>query len=406
MMVEKMDQHQGAISFPFPARSHLEFPPQFAEAHAKCPVSRVKLPHGQEAWLATGHDVVRKVLVDPNFSRALAAEHENRRLTPAAILNSSLIGLDPPDHTRLRTLASRAFTARRVERLRPHIVAIIDDLLTAMGKHEGPVDLLEHFMRPLPALVISEMMGVPEQDIERFLEWSAEAIAGPSNPEAAAAGYQSLIEFFGKLIEDKRRAPGDDLLSALIAAHDEQDKLSDDEMVALSVLLLVAGHEAITTVFSWFVIILTTQYPEHWKHLQSHPEDIAPTVEELLRVVPRTKIGGGFPRIAREDTELAGVRIKAGEAVIPAMDAANRDPVVYGEDPERLDFNRSENPHLGFGAGVHFCIGAPLARLQMQEGMRLLLKHFPTLRVAVPVEELKLTPETAMRILLSVPVTW
>jgi cytochrome P450 len=404
-MNQQTDQPNVSRLFPFPAPSLLEFPPQWAEVRNESPVSRVHLPHGAEAWLATGYDEVRKVLVDPRFSRAVAAEHENARLTPARILNSSLIGLDPPDHTRLRRLASHAFTARRVERLRPRVIEIVTSLLDRMADAEHPTDLLDAFTRPLPALVISEMMGVPASDIPTFLEYSGKAIAGPTEPEAAAAGYKGLIEFFGALIDAKRSAPGDDLTSALIEAGDVHDRLSNDEMVALSVLLLVAGHEAITTVFSMYIVILTAQRPELWQELREHPETIPSAVEEFLRMVPRTHIGGGFPRIAKEDVELGGVQIKKGDAVIPAMDAANRDPKVF-DRPEELDFHRSENPHFGFGAGIHFCIGAGLARIEMQEALRLLLERFPTLRVAVPIEELSLASGTQMRILTSLPVAW
>jgi cytochrome P450 len=404
-MNEQADRSGTSRPFPFPAPSLLEFPPQWAEVRNESPVSHVRLPHGAEAWLATGYDEVRRVLVDPRFSRAVAAEHENARLTPARILNSSLIGLDPPDHTRLRKLASHAFTARRVERLRPRVIEIVDSLLDRMADQERPADLLDALTRPLPALVISEMMGVPPSEINTFLTYSGQAIAGPSRPDDAAAGYKGLIEFFGRLVEAKRAAPGDDLTSALIEAGDVHDRLSDDEMVALSVLLLVAGHEAITTVFSMYVVILTAQRPALWQELRANPDMIPAAVEEFLRMVPRTHIGGGFPRIAKEDVELGGVRIKAGETVIPAMDAANRDPKVFPH-PEELDFHRSENPHFGFGAGIHFCIGAGLARIEMQEALRLLLERFPSLRVAVPVEELQLTPGTQMRILQALPVTW
>lgn len=394
-----------ATPFPFPESGLLEFSPQWAELRGKCPVARVELPHGAPAWLATGYDEVRQVLVDPRFSRARAAEHENRRLTPAAILNSSLIGLDPPDHTRLRSLAAHAFTARRVERLRPRVVETVTALLDSFERREKPADLMEHFLWPLPATLIGEMMGVRPEDNQRFIAWSSMALAGPERMETATEGYESLKEFFGGLIAEKRESPGDDLLSALIEATDEQGRLTDEELVALSVLLLVAGHESTTTVFGTFVVVLTEQRPDQWRHLLEHPEDITRTVEELLRTTHRTKVGGAFPRVTTEDVTLGGVRIAAGEAVIAAPDAANRDPAVF-PDPERLDFARADNPHVAFGAGTHFCIGAPLARMEIQEGLRMLLERLPGLRVAVPVEELRLTPGTPMRVLEALPVTW
>jgi cytochrome P450 len=405
-----MDGREPAIPFPFTAPGHLEFPAQYAEERAKCPVSRVRLPHGQQAWLATGHAQVRKVLVDPRFSRALAAEQENRKLTPATVVNTSLIGLDPPDHTRLRSLAAHAFTARRVESLRPRVIEIAQSLLDAMEREtmageQGPVDLVTRFMQPLPALVISEMLGVPERYLEQFVEWSTQALSGSSAPETAAAGYRSLIAFIGELIAMKRETPADDVVSALIEARDERDRLTDEEMLALCVLLLVAGHEATTTVLGWSIVILTTRRPEQWRRLGEHPEEVPATVEELLRVVRRTDIGSGFPRVVKEDVELGGVLIRAGEVVIPAMDAANRDPAVF-DDPDTIDFTRADNPHLGFGAGIHFCPGAPMARLQLQEGLRLLAERFPGLRVTVPVDELEITPNTIMRILRALPVTW
>jgi nocardicin N-oxygenase len=404
-MVAHMENEQVVTDFPFPPpRDLLEFPHQFTAMQRESPVARVRLPNGAPAWLVTRYADVRKVLVDPRFSRALAVESEAARLAPAAILNKSLIGLDPPDHTRLRTLVNRAFTARRIELLRPRVVGLVDRLLDVLERSERPADLVELFCLPLPVLVISEMMGIPEEDREKFLVWSEESVAGPTEPEMVARGYQSLTGYFDALVEAKRREPGDDMLTALITAREEHDRLSHDELVALSVLLLVAGHETTTTLFGLFVVTLM-QDRAQWDALREDSGLIPKAIEELLRTVRRSNIGGGFPRIAKEDVVLGGVRISAGDAVIPAMDAGSRDPAVF-DRPDELDLTRSENPHFGFGAGIHFCVGAPLARIEMQEGLRRLLERFPGLRLAVPAGELELKPHAAMRSLRRLPVEW
>jgi nocardicin N-oxygenase len=400
-----MSESQGVIAFPFPAPDDLlEFPPQFAELREKAPVTRVQLPNGAQAWLVTRYADVRKVLVDPRFSRELAAQSEASRLAPAAILNKSLIGLDPPDHTRLRRLVSRAFTARRVERLRGRVVGLVDGLLDTLADSPRPADLVELFTLPLPVLVISEMMGVPEADRANFLTWSEEAVGGPTQPEMVARGYRSLTEYFDGLIRDKRENPQDDLLTALIAARDEEDRLDHDELLALSVLMLVAGHETTTTLLGSFIVTLM-RHRDRWDWLRENPDAVPSAVEELLRTVRRSDIGGGFPRIAKEDVELSGVTIKAGDAVIPVMDSGNRDPEVF-KNPEEMDFTREWNPHFGFGAGIHFCVGAPLARLEMQEGLRKLIERFPGLHLVGDVNDLRLKPHAAMRSLEAMPVDW
>jgi nocardicin N-oxygenase len=396
---------EDAPPFPFPRASLVwELPPEFRRMRDRAPVARVTLPGGVPAWLATGHAEVRAVLVDPRFSRAAAARSPGAGVAPNEVFNRSLPGLDDPEHGRLRGLAVRAFTARRVESLRPAILAGIDGLLDRVEELPRPVDLVERLCRPLPVLMICELLGVPPEDREGFASWTYAATASAESVAAMAEGYERLLGYFRDLIGRKRREPGDDLVSALIAARDRDDRLSDDELLGLCAVVLAAGYETTTALFALSVVALLHDR-SRWESLREDPERIPAAVEELLRMVPVTEIGGPFPRVALEDVELGGVLIRAGEIVMPVADAANRDPRVF-PDPERLDLARRPNPHIALGAGIHRCLGAALTRLEMNLGLRRLVERFPGLRLGVPEAQLRLRPRSVLHTPEVLPVTW
>ncbi|HTJ40200.1 MAG TPA: cytochrome P450 [Dactylosporangium sp.] len=397
------------LPFPLPEPPTLYAPlPELAEVQRDSAVSLVSTADGGVAYLVTRYQDVRTVLVDPRFSRAAAARSQDAAADfgLGALATESMAGMDPPEHTRLRKLVVRAFTARRVEELRPRAAQIVDELIDGLLALPQPADLVENFSLALPVQVICELLGVPADDRHRFHAWSDTLMGGPgSDPAVMGAALQAMGEYFGGLIYAKRAAPGDDLMSALIAARDEQDKLSEEELVRMCVGILIGGHE--TTANQINMILLTLRrYPEERDRLLKDPSLIAGAVEELMRFVQLGAGATSLPRVNTEEVVLGGVTIPAGSVVLPAVAIANRDPQLYGERHDDLDVARPDVSHLSFGAGVHHCLGAQLARMELQEALRGLLTRLPGLQVAVPDEELRFKQGMIVRSVEALPVTW
>lgn len=398
-----MVQHT-PIPYPLPASPSIYHPaPELAELQKNRPVVPLAMPDGSTAWLVTRYADVRQVMTDPRFSRSAAAGVATTGLGELA--NDSILGMDPPEHTRLRRLVARAFTARRVSDLRQPVVKLVDELLTAMAAQPRPVDLVENFSLPLPVQVICELLGVPAADRHTFHAWS-DTLMGDwqRDPKEMAVALTRISEYLAGLIAAKRTEPADDLMTALIAARDEHDMLSEKELVTLCLSVLIAGHETTANQINMFLLTLL-RYPEELARLHADPDAISQAVEELMRFVQLGDAGGGMPRVTTEEVELSGVKIPAGSAVMASLATANRDPALFAE-PDRLDVTRSQLQHLGFGAGVHHCLGAQLARMELQEALRGLLGRFPTLRLAVFESELRFKPGMVVRSLESLPVTW
>lgn len=404
-----MVAEQEPISYPFPAPPTIYHPsPELAGLLLTRPVAPVSMPDGKTAWVATRNADVRQVLVDPRFSRAAALEPEaaQTELTQP-IADGNMASLDPPEHTRLRNLVAKAFTARRVEQLRPRVVALVDELLDKVEAAPRPVDLVENFSLPLPVQVICEMLGVPPADRHEFHAWS-DSLLGTfeRSPEEREAAQRAMSEYFARLIAAKRAEPTDDLLGALIAVRDaDGDRLSERELVMLGMTVLVGGHETSANQITMCLLTLL-HYPEQMRWFKANLDSVAPAVEELMRFVQLGGNGGaGMPRVVTEDVVLGGVRLPAGTTVLPVLSVANRDPSLY-ENPDRLDLSRGPIQHLAFGAGIHHCLGAQLARMEVQEALRGLLRRLPGIRVTVPDDELRFKPGMIVRSLESLPVTW
>jgi cytochrome P450 len=405
-LTESSTVDDAPIPYPFPAPPSLFHPsPALKDLQAGRPVVQIRLPDGKTGWLVTRYDDVRQVLIDPRFSRAAAAGPDvpDTGLGQASV--DSILGMDPPEHTRLRRLVAGAFTARRVEGLRPRVAKLVDELIDHLQTLPQPADLVENFSLPLPVRVICELLGVPAEDRHVFHGWSDTVLGDIGrDPTEVHAAFGHLGQYFGRLIAVKRAQPADDLMTALIAARDEGDRLSEEELVRLGFTLLIAGHE--TTANQINMILLTLhEYPDQLHRLKTHPETIPQAVEELMRFVQLGAGGAGLPRVATEEVVLGGVTIPAGGAVIPAMAAANRDPRAFSE-PDRLDVSRPPAAHIGFGAGVHHCLGAQLARMELQEALRGLLAGMPRLAIATPVDELTFKDGMIVRSLTALPVRW
>lgn len=293
--------------------------------------------------------------------------------------------LDPPDHTRLRRLVNQAFTPRAVESLRPRIQEIVDSLLAAVGD-AGEMELIADLAYPLPVTVICEMLGVPPEDQPLFKAWSAE-LARSLDPDIAVApevmkrrihAVKESRDYFGSLVADRRKHPGNDILTALIAAEAEGDKLSEPELLSTCTLLLIAGHETTVNLIGNGALQLL-RHPEQLAKLQADPSLAASAVEEVLRYDPPVQLDG---RLAAEDNEIGGVTVPKGQFVLLLLGAANRDPAQF-EEPARFDITRNDDRHLAFGYGIHFCLGAPLARLEGEIALRSLTQRFRHLRLLV-----------------------
>ena len=402
-----MPSQPEAIKFPLPPSPvAYDTGPQLRALIAQQPVTRVELPDGSAAWLVTGFGEVREVLIDRRFSRALVHQPDRVQRGVEAILDESMISMDPPEHSRMRRLVAGAFTEKRMQALRPEVVRIVDDLLTAMAAAPRPADLISSFSLPLPSSVICSLLGVPPTDVSLFYGWSNTLFSDWSRDlDEIAKAHAAISGYMADLIAGKRQEPADDLISVLIAARDRDDKLSEEELIRFCFGLLLAGHE--TTINSINLAFLTLcQHPAELAMLRADPTLIPGAVEELLRFVQLS--GSGFiplARITREEVRLGGVTIPAGATVLPHMNAANRDPAAFAE-PDRLDLRRAPKAHVAFGAGAHHCLGAQLARMELQEAFGGLLTRLPGLRMTVPLPAIEFRTGQAVASMRELPVTW
>jgi cytochrome P450 len=380
--------------------------PVYARLRAASPVHRS--PMG--LWILTRYDDVALVLRDPRFGRKGFDELLEARFGAEpgrAGLAASMLFQDPPDHTRLRTLVSKAFTPRAIEVLRPRIQQLVDELLD-QARDVGAMDVIADLAFPLPVVVISEMLGVPAADRDRFRQWSLDiarsldAISFPTAPEVVERGNvarSALADYFRGLIADRRRQPRADLLTGLIAAEEKGDTLSESELLATCVLLLVAGHETTVNLIGNGVLALL-RHPAELHRLRQDPGLVPAAVEELLRYDSPVQRTG---RIPNTDVELGGQLIPKGALVSAVVGAANRDPAHFA-DPDRLDVARRDNRHLAFGWGIHFCLGAPLARVEGQIAIGTLIDRLPAL--ALTADPPAWRDSTALRGLKALPVTF
>jgi cytochrome P450 len=323
---------------------------------------------------------VRLVLGDPRFSRALAVGRDVPRVTPQVERGGSILSLDPPDHARVRSLVSRVFTARRMAALEPHVVDVVEGLLDELVEAGPPADLVEALTLPLPVIVICELLGVPYADRERFRRWSTDLTDLSLPVEQLLEAYVGLTGYFQELVAERRDATTDDLLGALVRASDDDGRLSEEEVVSFAMTLLVAGHESTASQLAGSVLLLLEDPARSAALVDADGPAVARAVEELLRFVPLVSGGFGFARVAREDVEVGGVVVAAGASVIVSLPSANRDGSTF-DRPDELVLDRVDNPHLAFGHGVHFCLGAQLARTELRVTLTSLFRRLPSLRL-------------------------
>jgi cytochrome P450 len=369
-------------------------------------VVRRVLPNGLPAWLVTRQAECREVLNSGRYTKSMGPTSVLiRRLRPhlMPVLGSHMLMVDGPDHVRLRRLVNAAFTRRPMEALDGRIRVVARELLDGLAVHDPDevVDLLEHFAFPLPMTVICELLGVPEEHRAEFRELSATFLAGVYAPEAElAVALDRIVELLGELVAAKREQPAADLISALVAARDGADRLTENELISMINLLTIAGHETTVNLLASGAAALLAQ-PEQRARLGTDPASVEVVVEELLRYCSPVQVT--FPLIAAGDTTLAGVAITAGDIVVPVLLTANRDPERAAQ-PDMLDVGRSPNQHLAFGHGAHHCLGAPLARLEARVALPALLDRFPDLQLATSYDSLAWRPNFLINGLAALPV--
>lgn len=353
-----------------------------------------------KAWIITRYDHVKSIALNNEevsanrvapFFAAAPAGRRNAFPHLLTYLGDWMVFRDPPDHTRLRRLFTKAFTSRSLEVLRPNIQGIVEMLFSAMeekARSDAAVDWIVDFAYPLPAMVIMDLLGVPRAELRRVKVWSDEialfigsAQTSADKYERAETGAKAIAGFFRGIIRERRAEPRDDIISTLVAVREENEGLTEDEVIATCILLLFAGHETTTNLIGTG-LYHTMRFRDQWERLKGDLSLIEPAIEEWLRYDGPTT---ALARVIREDTEFGGRHLAQGQRVFAFTNAANRDPRQFA-NAGRLDLGRKPNPHLTFGHGIHFCLGAPLARLESQIALRYAIKRFPNIRLADPFE--------------------
>lgn len=370
---------------------------EYARLREQVPAVPVIMPgHGVRPWLITRYDDVRAALADPRLFKDL---RKVSHVSGGRLFSTNMLNTDPPDHERLRRLIAAAFTTRRVELLRPRIAEITDGLLSVM-EGQDEVDLIDAFAFPLPVTVICELLGIPVADRDKFRVWTADLLSETSAPGRAPAARLEMSSYFQALITERRGVPADDMVTALIQARDHEDRLSENELEAMLFLLLVAGHETTVNLIASGTLALLT-HPSSLARLRSDPSLLPSAVEELLRFT--SPVSHGTFRMTECPVTVGRVLIPEHRAVWPLISSANRDPARFPR-PDEVDLDRDTSGHLAFGHGIHYCLGAPLARLEAVIAFGQLLARFPDLELAVPAASLRWRESSLIHGLAALPV--
>lgn len=392
-----MTTHRSPLVLPFDRRNPIEPAAELAWLRANDPIARVTATTGEPAWLVTRYDDARQLLQDRRLGLAVPGMESTEDAPSDSLFQ------DPPGHTRLRRLVSAGFTLRRVAEMQPRVADLACRLVDQMTTHGPPVDLMSELGRLLPITVIGELLGIPPADQTHFHAWSNELLALTDSESGLADGWAGLQQLITGQIASKRAAPGEDLLSALIAVRDnDAGRLSENELVMMAITLIPAGYLT-TAVGTAFAVLLLSE-GDNFHRIARQPSLNVTAVEELLRY---QAAAGDIARIAKEDIEVSGVHIHANDKILISLTSANRDGRRFTA-PDTLDIARAENPHLTFGHGVHHCLGAALARLELRSAVSALAARIPGVRPAVPLDQLTWQRSEMFGddVLDALPVTW
>jgi len=397
--------------FPMPRRWPLDPPPALAELRRRGqPLTRVRLWDGSTAWLVTRHAQIREVLHSPAFSSDTSSPGFPKATRAAAALAGDatrwLVRLDPPEHTRIRRILAKEFAPRRVAAMRPIVQCAADTLIERLAEAppepDGAVDLVRELALPMPATVICRILGVPNEDREFFQDRTHVAMSADASPYEVRAAFADLRDDLDRLLREKENDPADDLLGRLIVDQLRPGELTHEELLTIARLLLIAGHDTTANMVGLIGLSLA-RHPDQAELLRENPQLIPGAVEELLRY---HSVGNhGLSRIATADVRIGGQLVRAGEGVLLALNSGNRDEAAF-ERPDVLDLSRGASAHLTFGAGIHRCLGAPLALLELEVVLAGLLERLPGLRLAVPLEQLSFRHDMLTYGVRALPVRW
>lgn len=390
-------------TFPFGGQTGLEEEPVLRQLRETEPVCKVQLATGGQAWLITRYDHVRMVESDTRFSRAEAAKPGTPSVWPEIGAKQAVVYQDPPRHTLVRKLIAPAFSARRIGKLRPRVQQVVNELLDAMEAHGAPADLVRMVAHPMPVAIIAEVLGMPYTDQTLFRGWMA-SIMDPTSPaEQIGKVFAEVNAYMTELIAIKRVNPGEDVLTAMIQAAEDGTRLNDAQLLQNTQGLILAGLDSTATMLINSVLTLF-RHPDQLELLRQRPDLLPNAIEELLRYTPNQMASPS--RVAMVDVDLGDVTIPAGDTVVTLERSANKDPHAF-DQPERFDITRTGQPtHLTFGHGIHFCLGAALARLQLTTAIGTLLQRYPNLRLAVPDSEIEWLPNRIIYKARELPVLW
>lgn len=384
-------------------------PAEYARLRTECPVSPLALPDQSAGWLVTRFEDVTAALVSPAVSaqRKFQTNVSSVTLTAeeweASGFGTSFIGMDPPEHTRYRRMLTGQFTVRRLKALAPRIEKLVDEHLDAMSAAGPPADLVRDFATPIPSLVICELLGMPYADSKPFQQHADVMQRLQRTKEELLDAMTHMATYMRALVRDKREHPDHGLISGLIQAEpDDGPPLTDDELVAIGNLLVIAGYATTANMLSMGALALLS-HPAQWQTLRSHPEHIDRGVEEILRYVSVAPFG--LPRTAKADTEIGGQKIRAGDPIVLSVESANRDPEQFAS-PDAFDVTREPKRHVAFAYGAHQCLGQQLARMEMRIAFGKLTQRFPDLRLAVPAEAIPMRTDMQIYGAHELPVTW
>ena len=395
------------VSLPMRRSDPFDPPAEYRRLREEEPVTRLAFPDGKVGWLLTRHQDVRALLGDDRFSSDRRRASSPVRTFPIrrdepAERAGSLIGMDPPEHTRYRRMLTRYFTVRQMRELAPRIEQIVSEHLDAMERSGPPADLVPAFARPIPSLVICELLGVPYEDRVTFQRCTSTLLRLDADEDAIFAARDELWQYMRSLVATKRRHPDGALLGSLIQAGDPDAALSDERLAGIGQLLLVAGHETTANMLALGTYALL-RHPDQLRALGEDAAQADRAVEELLRYL--TIVQFGTVRVAREDVDIAGRHIRAGETVVASLAAANRDPAQFSE-PDELDLARPASQHVAFGHGIHQCLGQQLARVEMKIAYPALFRRFPALHLAVPPSQVPMRDDMFVYGVHRLPVAW
>jgi cytochrome P450 len=396
-----MTETEQLPAMPFGQPDLMTMSPLVKELQASCPLARVRTLTGDEAWMVTRYEELKQLFGERRLGRSHPDPEHAARISDSILFGgpSNNYETEAADDARMRSLLTPFFSAHRMRALRPRVETLADQLLEALAIRTPPVDLHEALSFPLPVLVICELLGVPYRDRDEFRTWT-EGMADMHDRQRATEALGNLFGYMQGLVARKRAEPADDVISGLCSV--DGGALADDHVAFLAAVLLFAGHETTVVRIDVGTLLLLT-HPAQREALLLDPSLLPTAVEEVLRLSDTG--GSGVPRYAREDVDIAGVTIRAREAVILNGGAGNHDERVFA-DPDRFDVARHPNPHLSFGYGRRFCIGAPLARIELQAVFGRLFRRIPTLRLGVPMDQLAIRADLLTGGLTELPVTW